>query len=156
MTDTAKNVSLLFYRVNFSGQYEVLVRNTTEFADCNIPGQELDSPEPSIDCAMRVAQNSLGISLEQDQVSVERSVKIGTMKGSVRVFMIRATPEVEALAERGDHRGWYYAFVPVEEIEDVYLTRHIEVGGPVVKAALTGQEIDPGFNPKSTIIFMIR
>ncbi|KAI1348472.1 hypothetical protein F5Y01DRAFT_328458 [Xylaria sp. FL0043] len=156
MTDMAKNVSLLFYRENSSGQYEVLVRNTAEYADYNIPGQELDRPEPSIACAMQVAERSLGFRLAEHQVSFERSVKIGTMKGSVRVFMILAPPEVEVLAEGCDHRGWSYNFVPIDLIEDVYLTRHIEVGGPVVKAALTGQEIDPGFNPKSTIIFMLR
>ncbi|KAI0449941.1 hypothetical protein F5B21DRAFT_508705 [Xylaria acuta] len=125
------NVGLLIYRSDRKKNLELLVRynESQKPREYGIPNKAPRPGETAIDTAKRAAQESLGRVIPDDSLSYQRSAIIEnpgyTVK--IRVFMVKATPQLEEMAKLDGWRGWKYTFIPLLSFQDrVWL--HLDIG----------------------------
>ncbi|KAI0190688.1 hypothetical protein EV127DRAFT_480927 [Xylaria flabelliformis] len=122
------NVGLLIYRGN---KQSLLVRyNKSQTPrDYGIPHRKPRAGETAIETAKRIAIDSLGCTISDDDLDYRQSaiVENAELKVKVRVFMVKATSQLKDLSELDEWRGWTYTFVPLSSFQHrVWL--HPDVG----------------------------
>ncbi|KAI1422625.1 hypothetical protein F5Y12DRAFT_762040 [Xylaria sp. FL1777] len=139
MASWVSSVALLVYRETSDGTYQVLVRFIPGHRLAyGIPFRDLETGEKEINCARDVGENSLGVNLAANSLNLKDSVLVsetGELE-KTRVFLVRSSPQLEALAQLDDVRGWKYTFVHISALRSVWVTREIEASGAALKFAL--------------------
>ncbi|KAI8948159.1 hypothetical protein F4801DRAFT_581689 [Xylaria longipes] len=116
------NVGLLIYRTDRKKNLELLVRyNESENPRVfSIPNRAPRPGETALDTAKRVGIDSLGREVPEDSLDYSRSAIIENpaFTAKIRVFMVKATPQLEELTKIGHWRGWEYTFIPLISFQD--------------------------------------
>ncbi|KAI0907764.1 hypothetical protein F4824DRAFT_497559 [Ustulina deusta] len=140
MTSVVSSTGLLVYRKNSDGKTELLVRfrASDRTPVYSTPFRDLEPDQTAIDCAQRMGAASLGLDLTERDLNLKESVLINSTgkPKKVRVFLVRSTPQFEALAQREDVRGWKYAFIPLSSLHSVWLSPELEASKEALKFAL--------------------
>ncbi|KAI1294498.1 hypothetical protein F5Y03DRAFT_315014 [Xylaria venustula] len=123
-------VSLLIVRENRNGKRDVLVRysSSSRYPVYTILSERLERGETALDCARRIGQVSLGITLTEHDLDLEASALASQTgeRDQTRVFLVPSNAEFDALVERGDVDGWRYAYVPISSLHSVYIAPGVE------------------------------
>lgn len=135
-------IGLLIYRYDDLGKVHLLLR--TKPADkvptYSIPSREPYLGETALNCAIRVAESSLELTVREDDLDYRASTIVENRMRLVRtrVFALEASPELTKAVKK-QQRGWEYDFVPLSSLNCVYL--HPDIGA--APASLRGMVEKP-------------
>ncbi|KAI1258741.1 hypothetical protein F5Y18DRAFT_433992 [Xylariaceae sp. FL1019] len=131
-TDHAIYVALLFYRFDSRGNREIFVRYNPDeepITEYSIPIGNSEGTEDLEACAKVCASTFLELDparMEFKHLSHADVTNVGR-KFWVRIFLLEANSEVEAVAQQKYFHGWKYAFILLSSLETVSIYDNINV-----------------------------
>ncbi|KAJ8133568.1 hypothetical protein O1611_g46 [Lasiodiplodia mahajangana] len=129
------HVGILAYRQNSAGETELFVRSVhpdtptskpVDLSRCHTPYIKVRSSETDFECARRVGEVSVGLSIPLADLDNCPSFSIEDEEKAikVRVFMVPASAALNGLTTRA-FRGWQYAFKSLPSLQEIWVHREV-------------------------------